>query len=113
MPSEKKSSSSSSSSSSSDESDASRAPQEPAEEPQPETVVCDGESSEHEEEQEVKTSHRCWNLMWTFSTPREYLADPALRKQRKEPIPDDFTREEMAEMFRDAVKRVGQLQNLR
>ena len=51
--------------------------------------------------------------MWTFSTPREYFADPTVRKQRKEPIPDDFTREEMAEMFRDAVKTVGQLQNLR
>ena len=113
MPSDKKSSSSSSSSSSSDESQASRAPEEPAEEAEPETVLCNGDSSENEEEREVLPSHRCWNLMWTFSTPREYLADPAVRKKRKECIPDDFTREEMAEMFRDAVKRVGQLQNLR
>ena len=113
MPSDKKSSSSSSSSSSSDESEASPPAEALAQEPEPETVICDGDSSEHEEEREVEAKHRCWNLMWTFSTPRAYLADAELRKRRKEYIPDDFTRQEIADMFRDAVRRVGQQQNLR
>ena len=105
MPSDKRSSSSSSSTSSSGES-------KPAE-PEPETVVCKGDSSDNEGEAEVKVAHRCWNLMWTFSTPREYFADPAVRKQRNAFIPTDFTREEMAAKFREAVRRAGQAENLR
>ena len=78
---------------------------------EPEKTVCDGSSSENDEEKEVKVCHRSWVLMWTWSTPREYLKHLEDRKAHKQLIPRDLSREEIKDLFLKAMERT-QLKDL-
>lgn len=50
--------------------------------------------------------------MWTFTTPQDYIQNATQRRNRCEFIPEDFSRNEICEMFRTAMLEIGQGQIL-
>jgi hypothetical protein len=46
--------------------------------------------------------------MWTFTTPQDYLQNAAERKDQCQYVPEDFSRNDICEMFRTAMLEIGQ-----
>ena len=52
--------------------------------------------------------HRACCHIWTFTTPRDYLQNAAERKDQCQYVPEDFSRNDICEMFRTAMLEIGQ-----
>ena len=71
-----------------------------------------GESSEEDADQpsSVKTRAMCGQFVWPC--PREFPADPAVRKARNFLIPEDVSKETLGQTFKAVLAKHNQLVNL-
>ena len=83
------------------------------------TIVCQnkcnpaqGESSEEDADQpsSVKTRAMCCQFVWPC--PREFPADPAVRKARNFLIPEDMSKESLGQTFKAVLAKHNQFVNL-
>lgn len=55
----------------------------------------------------ANSRHRACCHMWTFTTPQDYLQNAAERKDQCQYVPEDFSRNDICEMFRTAMLELG------
>ena len=55
----------------------------------------------------ANSRHRACCHMWTFTTPQDYLQNAAERKDQCQYVPEDFSRNDICEMFRTAMSELG------
>ena len=77
-----------------------------------EDAAKDADDESTDIEPERASSHRSCCLMWTFPTPKEYRKVYVDRRKNLEYVPDDFSREDIALLFLNALQQVDEHQHL-
>ena len=74
--------------------------------------VTDTDKESTDIEPECVALHRSCCFTWTFPTPKDYRKEQVGRRKNLEYVPDDFSGEDIALLFLNALKHVYENENL-